>query len=61
MVIRDVLSKEECKATVDEIWEYIETGAFRGKPVSVGIKRDDPKTWSDSWPSMQAEGYNIIL
>ena len=56
MVIRDVLSKSECEATVDEIWSYIEMGSFRGKPSSVGIKRDDPITWSDGWPPLKEEG-----
>ena len=56
VVIRDVLSKAECEATIDEIWSYIETGAFRGKPTPVGIKRDDPSTWDDGWPSLKEEG-----
>ena len=56
MVIRDVLTKVECETTIDEIWNYIETGAFQGKPSSVGIKRDDPSTWSDGWPSLKEEG-----
>ena len=55
-MIRDVLSKDECEATIDEIWSYIETGAFRGRPSSVGIKHDDPSTWNDGWPSLKEEG-----
>ena len=55
-MIRDVLSKDECEATIDEIWSYIETGAFRGRPSSVGIKRDNPSTWTDGWPSLKEEG-----
>ena len=31
VVIRDVLTEEECEATIDEMWTYIETRAFLGR------------------------------
>lgn len=56
VVVRDVLDKAECEATIDDIWTYI---AFRKHPMfddKHTIKRDDPNTWDNCWPSMAEEG-----
>ena len=62
MVIRDVLSRVECEATIDEVWRYIETGSFKGESSPVGIRRDDPSTWGDGWPSFfEEKGYVFMI
>ena len=69
VIIRDVLTKEECTATVDEIWDYVEKKGFvdpsylemekallSSEPYR--LSRHDPTTWIDfrTWPPLQHEG-----
>jgi hypothetical protein len=59
VVVRDVLTKAECQATIDDIWTYIETRSFTKHPLqdeAHTIRQDDPRTWDNYWPSMAAEG-----
>lgn len=50
VVVRDVLNQQECKATIDEIWEtHCEMSG--GKVI-----RDDLQTWGKHWPGMRSEG-----
>lgn len=69
VVVRDVLTGDECKQSIDDIWTYLETGAYNrwakesanldepeaGQSDS-GIKRNDPNTWNKSWPRMSHAG-----
>ena len=60
MVVRDVLSPEQCSATVDDIWSYIETKGFiwkkHGDEIANPIRRDNPSTWDNGWPPGQSGG-----
>lgn len=59
VVVRDVLNEAECRASIDDIWTYIETRAFMKHPMfdkEHTIKRDSPSTWDNGWPSMAAQG-----
>jgi len=60
VIIREILSKEEAAATVDDIWNYVETrGWLRSKDEAERyskIKRNDPSTWDNYWPAMAEEG-----
>ena len=59
VVVRDVLNKAECQATINDTWTYIETRAFMKHPMfdeAHTIRRDDPTTWDNYWPSMADEG-----
>jgi len=43
VVIENVLSSEECAASVAEVWDYLEKDGQ--------VKRDEPNTWSNEhWP-----------
>ncbi|KAL5474496.1 hypothetical protein EMCRGX_G026451 [Ephydatia muelleri] len=59
VVVRDVLTADDCQATIDDIWTYLETGAFGG--IDPGIKRDNPSTWTKGWPPMQKSGILGVL
>ena len=65
MVVRDVLSTDECLATIDDIWSYIETKGFdwkrRNEGITNPIRRDDPSTWDNGWPPGQSEGLVCAL
>jgi ectoine hydroxylase-related dioxygenase (phytanoyl-CoA dioxygenase family) len=50
VVVRDVLNKQECQATIDEIWET-HSGMSGGM-----VKRDDARTWEKHWPGLVGEG-----
>lgn len=53
VIIRDVLTADECRATVDEVWRDVEKSSSSEEP----IKRDDPSSWgNDRWPQMQKLG-----
>ena len=44
MVVRDVLTPDQCTATIDDIWSYIETKGFiwnkkTNEPITNPIKR----------------------
>ena len=60
MVVRDVLSTDDCLATIDDIWSYIETKGFiwnrRDEGITNPIRRDNPSTWDNGWPSGQSGG-----
>eukprot|EP01113_Clastostelium_recurvatum_P019805 TRINITY_DN2342_c0_g1_i2.p1 TRINITY_DN2342_c0_g1~~TRINITY_DN2342_c0_g1_i2.p1 ORF type:complete len:419 (+),score=87.60 TRINITY_DN2342_c0_g1_i2:59-1258(+) len=60
VVVRDVLSKEDCEATIEDIWQYIESRGFSpvAAPPSVApVSRHDPSTWINrAWPAMYNEG-----
>ncbi|KAL0476874.1 htxA [Acrasis kona] len=72
VVIRDVLSKEEIEASVDDVWSYLESGAWRNtmfsnksNPVAnkfwsednrKGPDRNIPHQWDACWPNMENEG-----
>ena len=64
VVIRDVLTQDECNQSIDEIWNYIEKGEFKSQPTKSFKydiepsfpKRSDPSTWNTNWPSMAEEG-----
>ena len=43
-VVENVLKKDECDKTVDEIWDWL-------SGLNTGIKRDDDSTWNNNnWP-----------
>jgi len=62
-VVVNVLTQEECKKSIEDIWNYLETKGWihihsnadilsRNK-----ISRDDPSTWGgENWPAMAEEG-----
>ncbi len=65
VVIRDVLSKEECDATEKDVWEYLESRCwdpslqrlFPEMAKKLRIIRHDPHTWqNDGWAPMREEG-----
>ena len=60
MVVRDVLNSEQCLATIDDMWSYIETKEFiwnkRDERIINPIKRDDQDTWNNGWPPGQTAG-----
>lgn len=65
VVVRDVLSTDECKQSVDDLWTFLETGTYKRwdqddegdtKPPSSSIKRNDPNTWNADWPRMAHAG-----
>jgi hypothetical protein len=49
VVVRDVLTSEEAKATADEAWSFIK------EYFNEGVDQHDPSTWS-VWPGMQQFG-----
>ena len=51
VTIKDVLTTEQCDATIDEFWESNE---------SQGLKRDDPSTWEDFWNNQRFSRFAII-
>eukprot|EP01119_Soliformovum_irregulare_P023817 TRINITY_DN8400_c0_g1_i1.p1 TRINITY_DN8400_c0_g1~~TRINITY_DN8400_c0_g1_i1.p1 ORF type:complete len:373 (-),score=57.70 TRINITY_DN8400_c0_g1_i1:73-1191(-) len=51
VVIDEIISSEDAKATVEEIWQMIEQSGAKT------IKRDDPTTWTnDAWPPIRQIG-----
>ncbi len=65
VVIRDVLSKEECDATEKDVWQYLESRCwdpslqrlFPEMAKKLRIIRHDPHTWqNDGWAPMREEG-----
>jgi len=48
VVIKDVLTEEECSKSVDELWEFIERH-------TQGVTRDDPNSWRH-WPPLSKLG-----
>lgn len=48
VVVKDILTEEECKRSEDEIWEFIERH-------SNGVKRNDPSTYQN-WPALKQLG-----
>lgn len=60
VVVRDVLSSDQCLATIDDMWSYIETKGYnwvkRDEEIINPIRRDAPSTWDNGWPSGQAGG-----
>uniref|UniRef100_A0A7S4HMF7 Uncharacterized protein n=1 Tax=Vannella robusta TaxID=1487602 RepID=A0A7S4HMF7_9EUKA len=46
VVIRDVVSREDCDKTVDKIWELL------SEITGNRVQRDDPNTWED-WPTQK--------
>ncbi|KYQ91451.1 putative phytanoyl-CoA dioxygenase [Tieghemostelium lacteum] len=60
VIIRDVLSKDECQNTIDDIWNYIESCKWyelydKLKESDKTTKRNDPKSWG-LWPQLHEEG-----
>jgi hypothetical protein len=60
--IRDVLSEEESKNTVQDIYDYLESGSWnrlfasqKKENFKTNIKASDKSTWNQ-WPSMENEG-----
>ena len=51
VVLRDVLSDEQCKKTLDEFWKSGE---------SSGLKRDDASTWEQYWKNQKFGHLGII-
>ncbi|CAF3776424.1 unnamed protein product [Rotaria socialis] len=50
VVISDVMSQDKVNMNKELLWKFIEN-------VSNGtIKRDDPETWSNQWPSFSSHG-----
>ena len=45
VVIRDVLTREECEATIDEMWTYIETRAFLGRRPPANASKLQGNAW----------------
>eukprot|EP01095_Lingulamoeba_sp_RSL-Kostka_P001398 TRINITY_DN11979_c0_g1_i3.p1 TRINITY_DN11979_c0_g1~~TRINITY_DN11979_c0_g1_i3.p1 ORF type:complete len:220 (+),score=68.45 TRINITY_DN11979_c0_g1_i3:38-697(+) len=43
VVVKNVLTDEECDQSIEEIWNYI-------LDISPGVERDNPETWERSWP-----------
>ena len=60
VVVRDVLSSDQCLATIDDMWSYVETKGYnwvkRDEKIINPIRRDAPSTWNNGWPSGQAGG-----
>lgn len=53
VVVRDVVGREDCAKTIDEIWDYIESKGWGKAPIS----RKDMSTWkNENWPGMKEEG-----
>ncbi|CAF1266991.1 unnamed protein product [Rotaria sp. Silwood1] len=50
VVISDVLNQDEINENKQLLWKFIEN-ASKG-----AIKRDDPDTWSNQWPSFSSHG-----
>jgi hypothetical protein len=53
VVVRDILSKEECEKTEDEVWDYIKQSCYDANRYLVLISilfRNDPSTWQHNWP-----------
>eukprot|EP01038_Epipyxis_sp_PR26KG_P006110 gene6110-8424_t len=49
VVVHDCLSVEECKNSVDEVWEHLDR--------HYGVKRDNPNTWeNEKWPGLYKLG-----
>eukprot|EP00731_Ephydatia_muelleri_P006990 Em0003g1238a len=61
VVVQDVLSSDQCLATIDDMWSYIETKGYnwvkRDEEIINPIRRDAPSTWDNGWPSGQAGGF----
>lgn len=53
VVVRNVLSKEDCQNTVDEMFSILETNTKKK------FKRDDISTWNN-WPEDGIERYGQI-
>jgi len=51
VVIRGLLTDEECARSESECWDFIERHATKSFP----CKRDDPTTW-DNWPELKHLG-----
>ncbi len=66
VVIRDVLSKEECDATEVDVWEYLESMCWVHPTLQLlfpemankyRINRHNPHTWqNEGWAPMKEEG-----
>jgi len=64
VVIRDIMTTEDCEATVDDIWKYlgkkgwIPTKHLTAEYLNEGIiTRNDPHTWINKyWPILMEEG-----
>ncbi len=66
VVIRDVLSKEECDATEADVWEYLESMCWVHPALQLlfpemankyRINRHNPHTWqNEGWAPMKEEG-----
>ena len=59
VVIRGVLSDDECAEELDRMWNFVET-------VSPTVKREDPKSWypnhnsdEDPWPHTQKDRFQL--
>eukprot|EP01125_Pyxidicula_operculata_P010993 TRINITY_DN3603_c0_g1_i1.p1 TRINITY_DN3603_c0_g1~~TRINITY_DN3603_c0_g1_i1.p1 ORF type:complete len:391 (+),score=72.70 TRINITY_DN3603_c0_g1_i1:173-1345(+) len=50
VVVRDVLTEDECQATIDDIWSLCEKNTT--------LKREDPNTWGD-WPANGIAKYGM--
>ena len=48
VVIRDILTKEECEKSVEEVWDFLERHHTK-------LNRNIPETWDD-WPGLQNLG-----
>ena len=47
-------SREECNEYIDSVWKWLEG-------LGSGIKRDDPKTWTQPhWPDTHKGIFNIL-
>jgi len=58
VVVRDVLNQEEIKASIEDVWNYCESGTWHlaSKATPTQIDRNSPETWSEGWPPMSQEG-----
>eukprot|EP00117_Sycon_ciliatum_P035389 scpid72172/ scgid26841/ len=71
VVIRDVLTEDECRASIDELWTFLESRGYKLRewdgPTEhekqmdeerppARIRRDDPSTWDNDWPPMGHAG-----
>eukprot|EP01080_Neovahlkampfia_damariscottae_P011528 gene11528-4781_t len=61
--IRDVLTEDEIKNSVEDIYQYLESGQWNRlfvqddpKEFKTNIKISDKSTWLKGWPAMKEEG-----
>ena len=50
VVVANVLSDDECRASVDEVWRFLQ------EMFNPAIERDRPESWSSFWPGLSQMG-----